>query len=168
MASAAFVSVEEYLNTSYRPDCDYVDGRIVERNLGEQTHSAIQRELIVYLHGRSREWGIEVLPGQRVLVSATRVRVPDIAVLGLPVSEEGIVTSPPHLCIEILSKDDTMEDMQERIEDHLRFGVPYIWVISPRRKKAYVVTRAGMVEAMSGCLETRDPDISVPFAVFFE
>jgi len=27
-----FVSVREYLTTSYRPDCEYVDGRIEERN----------------------------------------------------------------------------------------------------------------------------------------
>jgi len=32
---AEFVSVREYLTTSYRPDCDYVDGRIEERNVGE-------------------------------------------------------------------------------------------------------------------------------------
>ena len=33
------VSVEEYLNTSYDgPDREYVDGRIVERNLGEKSH----------------------------------------------------------------------------------------------------------------------------------
>jgi hypothetical protein len=29
------ISVSEYLHTSYRPDCDYVDGVVEERNLGE-------------------------------------------------------------------------------------------------------------------------------------
>ncbi len=38
-----FVSVEEYLRTSYGPDCEYVDGRIEERNLGELEHSILQR-----------------------------------------------------------------------------------------------------------------------------
>ena len=32
MATRTLVSVEEYLATSYRPDCDYVDGKVVERN----------------------------------------------------------------------------------------------------------------------------------------
>ena len=27
------VSVREYLNTSYSPECEYVDGRVLERNL---------------------------------------------------------------------------------------------------------------------------------------
>ena len=28
------ISLEEYLNTSYRPDCDWVDGEVRERNGG--------------------------------------------------------------------------------------------------------------------------------------
>jgi hypothetical protein len=31
---ATLVPVEEYLSTNYDPDCEYVDGQIVERNLG--------------------------------------------------------------------------------------------------------------------------------------
>jgi len=34
MPVATFVSVDEYLRTAYRPDCDYVDGVVLERNLG--------------------------------------------------------------------------------------------------------------------------------------
>jgi hypothetical protein len=35
MSAAIAISVTEYLNASYRPDCDYVDGELVERNVGE-------------------------------------------------------------------------------------------------------------------------------------
>ena len=35
-------SLAEYLRTSYHPDCDYVDGEVQERNLGEFDHAAIQ------------------------------------------------------------------------------------------------------------------------------
>jgi Uma2 family endonuclease len=168
MRAATLVPVEEYLSTSYDPDCEYVDGQIVGRNLGEKPHSRIQRKLIVYLDNRSKEFGIEVFPEQRVQVSPTRFRVPDVTVVRLPQREEPIVTSPPHLCIEILSKEDTMEDMQERIDDYLRFGVAYVWIISPRHKKAYVATATGMIEAASGKLETKDPPISVPLSALFE
>ena len=33
-ALPALVSVEEYLRTAYRPDCDYVDGIVEDRNVG--------------------------------------------------------------------------------------------------------------------------------------
>jgi len=35
MQAASLVSLEEYLSTSYDPDCDYVDGAVLERNVGE-------------------------------------------------------------------------------------------------------------------------------------
>ena len=49
MGAATLVSVEDYLSTSYSPDREYIDGRIVERNLGEKTHSSIQANLIIIL-----------------------------------------------------------------------------------------------------------------------
>lgn len=39
MASTTQISVREHLNTSYRPDCDYLDGEVRARNLGEIDHS---------------------------------------------------------------------------------------------------------------------------------
>jgi Uma2 family endonuclease len=164
MGAATLVSVEEYLSTSYSPDREYVDGRIVERNLGELTHGRIQRRLIVYFDLRSKELGIEVIPEQRVQVSSTRFRVPDVTVVKTSQTIGEIFTSPPHLCIEILSKSDTMDYIQEKIDDYLGFGVPYIWIVNPRLRKGYIATKSGMVEAESGILTTNDPDIRVPVA----
>jgi len=42
MSTATAVSLSEYLNTSYRPDCDYLDGELLERNGGERDHSRLQ------------------------------------------------------------------------------------------------------------------------------
>jgi Uma2 family endonuclease len=79
-----------------------------------------------------------------------------------------IFAAPPHLCVEILSKDDTMFYVQEKIDDYLRFGVPYVWIINPRSRKGYVATKTGMVEAESGVLKTSDPEIQVPVADLFD
>jgi len=57
MPSRTLVSVEEYLHTSYRPDCDYVDGDIVERNFGELDHSDLQSEIVAYFRARKRKSG---------------------------------------------------------------------------------------------------------------
>jgi Uma2 family endonuclease len=168
MGAATLVSIEDYLSTSYSPDREYLDGRIVERNLGELTHGRIQRRLIVYFDLRSKELGIEVVPEQRVQVSPTRFRVPDVTVVKSSQTIGEIFTAPPHLCIEVLSKDDTMDYMQDKIDDYLRFGVPYIWIINPSLRKGYVATKEGMIEATSGVLETSDPDIRVPIAELFD
>jgi hypothetical protein len=42
MAASTVISLEEYLHSMYRPDCDYVDGNVIERNVGEFAHSLMQ------------------------------------------------------------------------------------------------------------------------------
>ena len=108
------------------------------------------------------------MPEQRVQVSPTRFRVPDVTVVKSSQTLGEIFTAPPYLCIEILSKGDTLDYMQEKIDDYLKFGVPYIWIINPRLRKGYVATKAGLVEATSGILETSDPEIRVPVAELFD
>src|SRR6476620_2598134 len=113
MQSATLVSVEEYLSTSYRPDREYVDGGVQERNLGEWDHSRLQGLLCAYLIAREKQWNIKVVVEQRVQVRQDRFRIPDLcAIVGEP---EPILTRPPFLCVEILSKEDTMSGMLERI-----------------------------------------------------
>ena len=46
MATGTLASVNEYLSTSYHPDCEYIDGVILERNVGERDHSSFASALI--------------------------------------------------------------------------------------------------------------------------
>jgi Uma2 family endonuclease len=85
MNAITSVPLDEYLATSYRPDCEYLDGELVLRNAGERDHSRLQHFLERYLGNREIEWGIVVLPEQRVQVKPTRYRVPDIAVFSPPI-----------------------------------------------------------------------------------
>ena len=102
MATKALIPVEVYLTSVYRPDCDYVDGEVLERTLGEREHSYIQAALVSYFFSRRKALGIEVYPEQRVQVKPARYRIPDICVV-LGGTKEKIFTTPPFLCIEILS-----------------------------------------------------------------
>jgi hypothetical protein len=77
MASTTLMSVSEYLKNSYRPDCDFIEGRIEKRNVGEHDHAALQAAVILWFGQRQQEWNIEVLPEQRIQISPTRFRVPD-------------------------------------------------------------------------------------------
>jgi len=147
MASTTLIPVSEYLKTSYRPDCDYVDGRLEERNVGEHDHAALQAALILWFGQRQQEWNIEVLPEQRMQISAARFRVPDVCLVSLSQPVEQILTKPPLACIEILSPEDTMRRMQERIEDYRKFGVRNIWVLDPGAKKGYDCGTSGWLEA---------------------
>ena len=167
MPAGTLISASEYLSTSYDPDRDYVDGEVLERNLGELDHSKLQRKLILYFGNREEKWGVHVFPEQRVQVSRTRFCVPDICVVAGDEPDEQIFTKPPMLCVEILYPEDTMSRMQERINDYLTFGVAHVWVLDPRTRRAYDYTSTGMREAKDGVLRTDDPLIAVPLAEIF-
>lgn len=168
MPAATQIPVSEYLATSYRPDCDYIDGEVVERNVGERTHSRVQGLILAFLLRLEKELGIQVLPEQRVQVTSTRFRVPDVCALAADAPFEEIVTYPPLLCVEILSKDDTMTQMQEKIDDYLSMGVRNVSVIDPRLRQGYLYTADGMHEAKDGILRAVNSGIAVPMAALFD
>ena len=45
------LSLDEYMETSYSPECEYVDGLVVERNVGKFKHSYTQGQVIAFLIG---------------------------------------------------------------------------------------------------------------------
>jgi hypothetical protein len=94
MASATLISVSQYLSTTYRPDCDLIDGQLMERNLGEYDHSSLQGALVAWFGNRRREWNIRVLPEQRVQVSPSRFRIPDVCVISRDQPIEQVITHP--------------------------------------------------------------------------
>jgi Uma2 family endonuclease len=161
MESSTLVSVEEYLRSSYHPDCHYVEGRIVERQRGEREHSLSQKKLVVLLAALEQPLRIVVFPEQRVQVKADRYRVPDLCVVAGDDPRKPILTRPPFLCIEIVSKDDRLTEVQDVIDDYLEFGVQYVWIVDPRKRRAWVHTSEGVREVRDGVLRTANPEIAI-------
>src|SRR5271157_116230 len=54
------VAVDEYLNSSYRPDMEYVDGVLVERGMPTIAHSLLQ--MILIQHFGRHHWALAFLP----------------------------------------------------------------------------------------------------------
>ena len=142
MATAQLVSVEEYLHTSFEYDAEYVEGRIVHRSLPQLTHSDMQGNLYAALRGVVRSSGFRVWPELRIRTRSdpARFRVPDLCVTQGEPAEETL-TSPPFLCIEILSPEDSALELRMKIEEYLAMGVDYVWVIDPVSLTGEICTR---------------------------
>ena len=166
MAAGTQISVEEYLHTVYRPDCDYVDGVVEERNLGEWDHSSVQTQLVVFF-SRFRNTGLRAVTELRMRVRENKYRVPDVVVTaGVPT--EQVLTRPPLLCIEILSSEDTVSRMNARVKDYLEFGVPAVWVIDPRQRRVSIYRQNGMEEATGDVVKLDSLSIEIPFSEIFD
>jgi Uma2 family endonuclease len=80
----------------------------------------------------------------------------------MPLPEVEVFTSPPYLCIEVMSPEDTVVGMQDRMDDYLQFGVPNIWVIDPWKHRGWSVTAAGWATAVESVMRTADGRIAMP------
>ena len=168
MGATAFVSVEEYLTTSYRPDCDYVNGEVLERNFGRKDHSRLQGQALFWFMMREQSLGLAAFPEQRLRVGPRRFRVPDICVYQRPEPDEQIFTRPPYICIEILSPEDRLARVQERLDDYLAMGVVNVWLLDPETKGGWWITAEGHFEALDRILRTRDGKVEMPIQDLFD
>jgi Uma2 family endonuclease len=165
MATTVQIPVTEYLQTSYRPDREYVDGEIRERNVGKFDHSRIQALLTIWFGAHEDLWKVTVLTEQRLQVSNSRIRIPDVILV--PFGSHGqVLTEPPTLIIEILSPDDTYSDTQERTTDYRKMGVDTIWIIDPRTRTGRMCINE--VWSASDRLEVSSTPIYVELPVLFE
>lgn len=146
MAAVSHISLQEYLGISYRPDCEYVDGEIRERNVGKWEHARVQWLLAHWFGNHEKEWGITGSTEQRVRVSESRIRVPDLVVL-IAGAQPDVLTNPPLLVIEILSPDDSYSDTQERAQDYREMGVETVWIVDPKTRTGRMCRGAAWLEA---------------------
>jgi Uma2 family endonuclease len=156
------ISMDEYLNTSFHSDCDFVEGEILERNVGLRRHAYAQAQIATWFDLRVRLPRLQPLTGLRVRVAPNRVRLPDVAVSEAPLPDEEVFTSPPYLCIEVMSPDGTMASLQDRLDDYLHFGVPNVWVVDPWKHRGWRVTAEGWATAADGVMRTADGRIAMP------
>ncbi len=155
MTSATVLSLSEYLDTNYRPDREYIDGELRERNAGKWEHARVQALLAAWFIHRETLWNVVTSTGQRVHISADRVRIPDLVVLR-PGPQPDILVDPPLLVIEILSPDDTYSDTEERAGDYLRMSVPCLWIIDPKTRTGRMGAGADWIAATRLTVPTTD------------
>lgn len=78
-----------------------------------------------------------------------------------------IFNEPPFICIEVLSKKDRQTRVRERIDDYLKFGVLYVWVINPANRRVWIYTSDAAREVTDGVLRTENPSIEVLLSEVF-
>lgn len=151
MATSHLISVEEYFHLTAEPDVEYVEGKVISRALPQRPHSKLQTYLARTLHAVGHPLGYEVWVEQRIRTQSTpaRYRVPDVCLtLGEPA--EDIFTTPPHLCVEILSPDDNAIDLLDKVREYLAFGVSYTWLIDPITLEGEIYSSSSVIRVEHG------------------
>lgn len=166
MGTKAALPVAEYLRTAF-PDLDkeYRDGVLVERSLPDYLHSKTQRLLIVLLSAFQKTFPVFVCPELRVQVRPGLYRIPDVAVFYPNEPQEPVPAIPPFVAIEILSPDDRMADVRNKLAEYRGWGVTHVWLVDPHSKRMYTCD-AELVEVST--LRIPELNIEVTPADIFE
>lgn len=165
MATATQLSIDEYLATSYHPDCDFIDDHTEERTLGESPHSNLQVVLSAFVHTHRKLWRVRAYTEQRVRVAPNRVRIPDVCIL--PIGRPPLVlTEAPLACAEILSDCDTIRSTAPRMMDYFTLGVRNLWILNPVSLEAHIWT-PDAVHAETRALTIPGTPVHIPLPELF-
>jgi Uma2 family endonuclease len=133
----------------HRPDlnpCELVNGRVVPTMPTGDEHADVESELGMRLRAygketrRGRAVGGEV--GIYIRRNPDTVRAADIVFISrerdLRPRAKGYFEIAPDLVVEVLSPDDRMSRMREKLRDYFSAGVRVVWVVDPALRRVLV------------------------------
>ena len=121
-------------------------GELRTKPLNGFEHGVICSALAATLSDRAQaaELGSAVIGAGFILArNPDTVRGPDIAFVsqarleqtGIP---QQFFPGAPDLAVEVVSPSDTMEEIEEKVDDFLAAGTRLVWVVNPRRRTVTV------------------------------
>jgi Uma2 family endonuclease len=149
MGAKTAASVEEYLRTSY-PDLDreFRDGEIVERSLPDTLHARTQVLIAVFFEVLRKRLPVFTYSELRVKLREGLVLIPDISVYWPAPPISRLPDVPPLIAIEILSPDDRLTAVREKLDEYRAWGVKHVWLVDPYSRRMYTCD-AGLTEVAS-------------------
>lgn len=130
------VPVEEYLSTTYRPNCEYIDGVLRPKPMPTRKHGLMEGWLVVLIQRAFPEF--EAVTEVTVRIHPNRYLVPDLLVQRRDRIQDPYPIEPVHLCAEILSPDDRMSEVFAKCEEYHAWGVSTTWIIDPEALRCWV------------------------------
>jgi Uma2 family endonuclease len=161
--AAPLVSVQEYLNSSYEHDMEYVDGVLIERGMPTTEHCRLQKLLLLWFVEYEQSFGFEAIHELRTqIIKGARYRIPDLMLCPWPRPESNICDVVPLVVIEILSPDDKLALTRERFRDYAALGVRQLILMDPEECITYRFDNGSLIETTFEKLALPDGS-TVPF-----
>jgi Uma2 family endonuclease len=156
------VTVDEYLNSSYRPDLEFVDGVLIERAMPTDPHSLLQVIVAAWFYMLRKKFGFAVMTERRTeIVPRARYRIPDVMLCAAPVSRNKALRIVPWAVIEITSPDDRWSEQLDRLGEFQQIGVRHIILLDPEKCIAFRFDDGSLLQTKFTSLDL--PTGSVPF-----
>ncbi len=143
VATQTHYTPEDLLSMPDGKNYELVGGQLVERNVGIES-SWVAGQVFTRLDRFCQEHGIgwALLPDsgyQCFPHEPGLVRKPDVSFVKYGrfpggVLPKGWAKIVPDLVVEVISPNDTAYELDDKLDDYQKVGVPLIWVINPRSR----------------------------------
>ena len=123
--------------------CELVDGTLVEKTVGAyESYLAVFLGELLNAFVRKNRLGFTLGEAGMMRLAPGLVRIPDISFISwdrLPdrrVPREPIPDLAPDLAVEVISRHNTRQEMDRKLQDYFAAGVRLVWHVyhSPRRE----------------------------------
>jgi Uma2 family endonuclease len=146
MGARAGISVDEYRHTSL-PDLDreYRDGELVGRGVPDYLHGRTQALLLVFFEALRTKLSFYAGNETRVKVREGLYLIPDVSVFRPSPPPSSLPDQPPFIAVEILSPDDRLNAIRDKLEEYKSWGAQHVWLVDPHSRRMYMC-EAGLTE----------------------
>jgi Uma2 family endonuclease len=144
---ATHYTPEDLLTMPDGNNYELADGNLVERKMGARS-SYVAGETFVIMHGFCRlnrlGWVFpEGTSFQCFPDAPAKVRRPDTSFIRFgrfpgELLPEGHIRIAPDLAVEVVSPNDLVYEIDEKVEEFLAAGVPLVWVVNPETRTVQV------------------------------
>ena len=155
---------EDLLAMTDGKNYELVGGQLVERNMGMESswvagrvHSRLDRfsEESGLGWAFNSENGYQCFPYEPGLVRRPDVSFIRVGRLPGGVIPKGWAKIPPDLAVEVVSPNDNVYQLDVKLEDYRKAGVPLVWVIYPNSRTVMVYR----VDGSTSLLRENDDDL---------
>jgi Uma2 family endonuclease len=151
---------------------ELIDGVLVEKAMGFR-EALLAGALVQILREfvRPRRLGVVPGPDGTIRLVSGRVRMPDAAFVswdrlpGRRVPDEPIPDLAPDLAVEVLSENNTAEEMAIKRREYFASGTRLVWQIDPHRRTAEVFTAPGTSTVLDESQSLNGGDVLPGFAL---
>ena len=157
MGTNVAVAEDEYLAMNFEgPFPDFIDGDLVVRTMPNDQHGETQLEIGFRFRQLRDDQSVWARTEIRLRVGPRRYRIADVAVFRQR-PKQLIPELVPLVVVEIVSPNDTHEEIMARLRDFHALGVSHIWLADPGLRSLATYDGTHLTEV----LEVEVPEIGL-------
>ncbi len=173
------MTADEFFDSPYVEGFELINGKVVSKSSGFEIdmptgakHGVVTDELESRMSyfvrenklGRvfAAETGFILAEGTVRGIDIAFVGNEKIAKFGIP---DSFFPSAPDLAVEVISPGNSVEEIQDKVEQYLAAGTTLVWIVYPKRKMVHVHRQSNVIKVLRENDELTGEDILPNFKV---